>query len=268
MSWAISGMGSGSIHVILRRLGRDFSILAQRRHGLSSAIQAFPRVCYASTWSETPCASSSSKGEHGRKHDGRKLHHSRPRQKNLVLPRRQEGAWRIHGCGRGAQVHRAHGVALGRRIQYADHERAGTRRMQGHSGSHMGPIWCLPPSKRQCPDKINMLRPSAILLASAKLWGRCFFTILGEYDAERSPSHLGFWVGHSCSELVTAVRMLLETRSEWRLRACRVQIDVNPRRNGQAEGSPSTCVGMCHEGQMSLHGPRRPPPGVFRITYT
>lgn len=91
------------------------------------------------------------------------------------------------------------------------------------------PIWdrfdvsLLP--KANAPTAFKMLRPIAILLASAKLWSRCFFTILGEYDTGCSASHLGLRLGHSCSELVTTVRLLLERRGEWRLRTCLVQIE-------------------------------------------
>lgn len=101
------------------------------------------------------------------------------------------------------------------------------------------------------PTPFKMLRPIAVLLASAKLWSRCFFTILGEYgcDTECSPSHLGFRLGHSCSEVVASVRLLVENRS-WRARVCLVQLyfarayhsmlhTSHPRLNVQAEGSSS-----------------------------
>lgn len=37
--------------------------------------------------------------------------------------------------------------------------------------------------KKSAPTMFILLRPTAILLASAKLWSRRFFLILGEYDA-------------------------------------------------------------------------------------
>lgn len=46
------------------------------------------------------------------------------------------------------------------------------------------------------PVALNMLRPIAILLASAKLWSRCSFTILGDYDVQCSAPYLGFRRGH------------------------------------------------------------------------
>lgn len=91
-------------------------------------------------------------------------------------------------------------------------------------GNIAGPTWdrfdisLLP--KANAPTACKALRPIAILLASAKLWSRCFFSILGEYDVQCSPSHLGLRRGHSCAELVTTVRLLLEKRSEWKQRTC------------------------------------------------
>lgn len=62
--------------------------------------------------------------------------------------------------------------------------------------------------KENAPTKFKLLRPIAILLASARLWSRTLFTVLEASDVECSASHLGFRKGHSCVELVSAIRLL------------------------------------------------------------
>lgn len=64
------------------------------------------------------------------------------------------------------------------------------------------PIWdtfevsLLP--KKTPPVQFRFLRPVASLVASAKLWSRTCFHVLGRYDTACSPSHLGFRKAHVC----------------------------------------------------------------------
>lgn len=82
--------------------------------------------------------------------------------------------------------------------------------------------------KKNARTKFKLLRPMAILLANAKLWSRCFFLILGDYDVDCSASHLGFRKEHYRAEVFTVVRIPLSKRWEWGLRTCWVQIDFAP----------------------------------------
>lgn len=60
------------------------------------------------------------------------------------------------------------------------------------------------------PTVFNMLRPIAVLLVSAKLWGMCKFHSLGAYGVDCSPSHMGFRKARSCMELVATMRLVLD----------------------------------------------------------
>lgn len=66
------------------------------------------------------------------------------------------------------------------------------------------------PGKKSAPTPFSMLRPIAILPTTAKLWSRCVLGVLGRYDAPDDPTHLGFKKGHSCAELVSVMRLVLE----------------------------------------------------------
>lgn len=71
-----------------------------------------------------------------------------------------------------------------------------------------------------------MLRPVAILTASAKIWSRTMFLLLERYDTNCSPFHLGSGKAHSCPDPVTIVCLLLEQRGEWGLKTCMLQLDL------------------------------------------
>lgn len=81
-------------------------------------------------------------------------------------------------------------------------------------------------AKRSAPTAFKLLRPIAVLLASAKLWSRCMLHALEAYDIERSPSHMGFQKAHSCAELVATIRPILDHRQEWGLSTRVAQIDL------------------------------------------
>lgn len=69
--------------------------------------------------------------------------------------------------------------------------------------------------KASASTVFNMLRPVAVSKASAKLWSRCMFHALQKYDAERSPSHMGFRKKNSRPELVATLRLVSGRRMEW-----------------------------------------------------
>lgn len=82
-------------------------------------------------------------------------------------------------------------------------------------------------SKSPAPTAFKFLRPIAILIASSKLWSQCCFHKRSEFDQPRSPAHLGFCPGHSCIELLTITRLVLERRCEWRLSTSLAQLDFS-----------------------------------------
>lgn len=81
-------------------------------------------------------------------------------------------------------------------------------------------------AKASPPKAFNLLRPIAVLLASAKLWSRCMFHALLACGVDCSPSHMGFRRAHSCAELAATLRLILDRRQEWGLPTRIAQIDV------------------------------------------
>lgn len=57
-------------------------------------------------------------------------------------------------------------------------------------------------AKVNTPTALKLLRPIAILKSSAKLWSRCSYTALAEYDVLPNAAHMGFKQTYACAELV------------------------------------------------------------------
>lgn len=80
---------------------------------------------------------------------------------------------------RGRDVEKQHADWQWAGLQHENHEFGGRRPLWYLSGPNMGPLRRLSVlPKANARTAFRLLRPVAILLASAKLWGRCFFTIL------------------------------------------------------------------------------------------
>lgn len=80
-------------------------------------------------------------------------------------------------------------------------------------------------SKVNARTLFKLLRPIAILVASAKLWSRCFFVALEAYDTVLNQAHMGFKKTYGCAELVLLIRLPLSKRAEWGLQALLAQED-------------------------------------------
>lgn len=77
---------------------------------------------------------------------------------------------------------------------------------------------------KYCPNRFVLLRPVAILVASAKLWSSTMFLVLERYDTQ-CPSHPGFRRSYSCIGFVAIIRLLMERRSEVGLDTCMLQAE-------------------------------------------
>lgn len=81
--------------------------------------------------------------------------------------------------------------------------------------------------------------------------------ILGQYDVDCSPSHLGFRKEHSCAELVTVVRLLIAKRREWGLRTCLAQIDFARAYDSIRHAVPQRCWLQCSGEEFPCRLPSR-----------
>lgn len=79
--------------------------------------------------------------------------------------------------------------------------------------------------KVPAPARFKMLRQVAILEANAKLWSKCCFHFLEHFDVNCSASHLRFRNRHSCAELVTTSRMVLDKRMEGNIATTMAQVE-------------------------------------------
>lgn len=80
-------------------------------------------------------------------------------------------------------------------------------------------------AKISAPSLFELLRPIAVFKASAKLWSRCFFGALQQYDTVPNNAHMGFKKSYACAELVLVVRLLLSKTAEWELETHLAQVD-------------------------------------------
>lgn len=86
-----------------------------------------------------------------------------------------------------------------------------------HSRRSMGPLAGASACEDRRANFDQILRPIAILKASAKRWSSCFYGALEKYDITPNAAHMGVKKTYACVESVQVVRLLLSERSEWGL---------------------------------------------------